>query len=149
MSDVIFDGYTEKAYIKAIPRIHGEVRFEFRPMLVEERSQLFEGSGKMSADLYERKSAKTVSQKIVSWSVTQGVIDGEEIPYPVSPVNFLRLKPALYQRMTSIIVGLDAGDADPLLSDGEKAEQIDEQYESALQEQPIGIIREVRNEKNL
>lgn len=147
MQNFINDGYTESAYLRPIDRLHGEVRFQFRPMLVEERALVFEKSGQVKQDDYERRSASLIVKKLVSWSLT--VPDnGEDKPLPITAINFLRLKPAIYTRITAIVLGLDTSDADPLLEQSHKMQQTDDVYESALNATSVGVTREARDEKN-
>ncbi len=45
------DGYTQSGFIAAVPRMHGELRFTYRPALVEERSQLSEAARQLKPHL--------------------------------------------------------------------------------------------------
>lgn len=122
------DGYTEKAYIGAKPGFYGEFRFEYRPMLIEERGPLFAAAGKMPSDAYSRKCAAEVAKKLRSWSL----VDAKGQPVPVSAANILRLKPTLHDRLFEIVLGLATSDTDPQWDDDHKDAAAEAQYESAL-----------------
>lgn len=122
------DGYTELGYIKANGRFHGEFRFEFRPMLIEERGPLFAAAGKMAADAYSRKCAAEVAKKLESWSL----LDRQRHPVAISPANVLRLKPKLHDRLFEIVLGLASSDLDPTWDEQSKQEIAEQHYESAL-----------------
>jgi hypothetical protein len=122
------DGYTEDAYIEALPGFYGEFRFKFRPMLIEERAALFNQNDKLPPAEYERKCAAALSNKLVEWSL----IDKAGKQVPVSAQNILRLKPNLNGRIFGIVLGTQATDIDPLWSESKKESSAEQKYESAI-----------------
>lgn len=138
------DGYTESAFVRAIPNIHGDFRFEYRPMLVEERTPLLAASNSMKPDAYDRKCAAELAKKLVSWDLA----DEKGNAVPISAANILRLKPKLWGRVFAIVAGLDAHDGDPGLSVEKKGPDDDDQYESALSGKPVGDVRQEGDAKN-
>ncbi len=103
------DGYTEKVYLKGIPRLTSDVRIEVRPMLVEERSVYSRAASSLGPAETNQKAAGVIRERLVSWDLK----DAKGQPVPITHENILRLKPALFERLFSIIAGLDAGDEDP------------------------------------
>lgn len=144
--DYIPDGYTEQAYIAELPRIHGEVRFTFRPMLTEERAIVF---GRKSKELdprkFEQQCAAELAARINHWSLANGSADQ---PLPINRETLLKLKPALFQRLVNIVAGLDASDVDPTWPSDQKAEAADAEIEATILGTLPGIALQESKEKN-
>jgi hypothetical protein len=113
------DGYTRKAYIKGIPGITPDVRFEFRPVTVPEQSRLdavaeavrLDPSNETKAAKADKVRSEILAPKIQSWDLT----DAEGKTPEITPANFLSgVHPRHHYRMCAIINGFDAGDEDPL-----------------------------------
>lgn len=138
------DGYTEPGYIQAAQGFHGEFRFTFRPVLVEERAKILAAGSTTAAEEYERMCAAALAKKIVSWELK----DKAGNLVAVSAGNILRLKPKLNSRLFGIVTGLEASDIDPLWSDAAKTEAVETKFESALSGQSAGESREEGDEKN-
>ncbi len=144
LSFVPDDGYTEKGFIKSIPGLHGDLRFEYRPFLVEERSKLLSGFDKLEQEKQDVIVARTFSERITAWDL-QGK-DGEEIPICLHIAR--RLKPALFYRLWAIILGTDASDLDPEWSSEEKTDLLESEIEANEGPAPIDVKREIAAEKN-
>jgi hypothetical protein len=107
-SAFIEDGYTATAYIAARRNIHSEVRFSFRPCVVEERTKVINAVRKDddNADLI---TGDMLSKKITKWSLPSGKLNAKSI---------MKLKPAIFNRLFDIVItGIDGGDVDPDKSD--------------------------------
>jgi len=137
------DGYTESAVINALPGIHGEFRFTFRPMTREQRDPLLDyyvKPDKRSAVLAVTM-AKKISEHVKSWSL----VDSTGNAVPVSPEVAQRLKPALFTRIEDIVMGLKAGDTIEE-SGGLTATQL---LEAEITGRPPGDVRTEADLKNL
>jgi hypothetical protein len=102
------DGYTEKGFIKAIPELHPALHFEFRPMPYDERARLAKGMSTLQPLQQNHLYAKEMSQRIMSWDLKNGQGD----PVQIDASIFLKLKPALFERLLGIMIGTDAPDED-------------------------------------
>ena len=142
--DYIPDGYTEAAFVRAVQHVHGDFRFVYRPMLVEERGPLLAVSATMKPDVFDQKCATEISRRLVSWSLTDA--QGNTVQH--STPNVLRLKPKLFARVFAIVTGLEPSDADPEWKDSQQDEAATEQFESALRGRPVGDTRQEGDAKN-
>lgn len=95
------DGYTVTATVNARPGLHGALTFTHRPATLEERETEFAGRGSSARSAIE-SMARLLSRKIQSWS-----LEGIEI----TAGNLVRLKPALFDRLFAVVVGLTADDS--------------------------------------
>ena len=142
--DFICDGYSERALVKAVPRIHGDFRFRFRPMLVADKNQILESAQKKPAKDADRILAAAMKVRLEEWSLT----DRSGNSVPITESNILRLKPQLFNKLFWIIAGTEASDPDPELSDSDKDRESDLLLQAAIEGQAIGEIREALDEKN-
>ena len=110
----ILDGYTQDAYIKPLEFMYPEVRFKFRPILSEDRAEFIKRvNNEKDPKKAERIAGKLLSDHLVEWSL------GDD----TSPSMVMRLRPALFIRMTRIILYVeDVGDTDPDKTIDEKFE---------------------------
>jgi len=138
------DGYTEQGFIKADHHLHGELRFKFRPVLVERRSQHLAKIEDVTGDEFDRVTAKIVNDHLKEWDLKDA--KGEVVE--ITPKWLLRLKPQLFVRLHSIIIGTDTSDTDPKWKDDVKDEHTDQSLESALSKTDVGSVRQGASEKN-
>lgn len=141
-NNFIYDGYTEKGFIKAT-ELNDDFRFEYRPMLIDKREILWEDSKKLKADLAEQKIAMGLVHQIVSWDI----VDEKGQPADITARNLLRLKPALWGKMASIVGGYIPSDVDPLLEAEEQEQATKDLIESSL-DKTASQLKEVADEKN-
>jgi len=106
----IHDGYCEEAYIAAVENLHGELRFTFRPVMVEEGSEFFDSLTRYKGREQERQYAKVMKAHILKWSQ----VDQLGRPAPLDAKSFLRLKRRLFQKIAGILLGTEPYDTDPL-----------------------------------
>lgn len=114
----LHDGYTASGYVKAVPGLHGAVRFQFRPLMVSERSAwlvLAEKAEKSSPGGSDKETARIVATRIKSWDVK----DKDGNAAPISPESVLRLQPRLYQRVVGIVAGSEPTDLDEQAPQGD------------------------------
>lgn len=105
--NIIRDGFTQQGYIKEIPFLHGEQRFEFRPMLVDDLEVV--DSEKTKAD------ARGDIQKrlmIMRTEMAKRLVSCEGLNN-ITIDSLTRIKPPVFYRMWSIILGDSPSDADP------------------------------------
>ncbi len=138
------DGYTEKAYIQLSLGMHGELRFSYRPMLVENRSAVLRSFDKMTAEAADIKSSDLMAEHITEWDVKDA--RGEIVPVSVDVMR--RIRPQLFYRMWGIMLGTGASDIDPKWEESAKTREADLQFTTASQPKAIGEVREEDAEKN-
>ena len=146
-SDYINDGYTEEGFIAAVNtplRLHGELRFTYRPFTVEDRSQLTYGLRNVAPHLHNRKYAIEAAKKLVAWSLR----DASDKPVEIKPETVYLIHPALFDRLIDILLGYKGSDIDPLWAESKKDEAVEDQFASALTGTAIGQLTEEANEKN-
>jgi len=138
------DGYTESGYVEAKPGLHGEFRFTYRPLLTETRSRLLRSFDNLKAEEQDLIVAKTLAERVASWSLTKQ--SGEAVPVAVD--NVRRLKPAIFFRLWSVVLGTEPSDLDPAWETEQKVEAVTTLLEAAAAPAPVGVVREAGNEKN-
>lgn len=142
MSSVIYDGLTEKAFIAAVPRLHGEMRFKFRPPTTERINRFLDGLKKNSLVAMCKAEAESMATNIVEWDLTDP--DGKTLPIKTATVA--ALQPSLFKRVKEIVLyGADGGDLDPA---DEAKELMEVTADSAEKGLSLAQIREDRDVKN-
>lgn len=142
MLNIIPDGYTEEGYVAEVPRLHGALRFRFRPMLPEERDAIDYAIKDKSPGQSHAMYRKALATRIQSWSEKDK--DGNDVTVAESAIRNLR--PALYDKLYNIVAGYRASDVDP---NHEKAtDEVDHELEAAITGQPVGDVRTEANAKN-
>lgn len=145
MLDYIPDGYTEGGYISPADGFHGPLRFEFRPMLVDERALLYgEAIKRLPEDAQLKKRAQAVASRIKSWSL----LDAAGQAVPVNVDRLLRLKPELFYKLLNVVIGLEASDVDPEAALDRHLAVLDERLQALVSSQPAGDLREAADVKN-
>lgn len=143
------DGYTNQAFVREEPCAYPDVRFSYRPMLVEEIDQFDMAAEKKKSDVYDRMLAAKLAEKIVSWDVQTPATGGKPAEdVAVKPANLLRLHPALFLRISKIVFGRETSDVDPRWEDGAKEQTGADELESALSGQSAQRLTEAKDEKN-
>ena len=138
------DGYTELGFIKATPGLHGDLRFTFRPFLVEERSKLLRQIENLDQEKQDAIVAQTFYERLTQWDLT----DQKGTRVPVSLRAARRLKPTLFYRLWAILLGTDASDLDPEWSTEETTDLLESEVEANEGPAPIGVVQEIAAEKN-
>lgn len=132
------DGYTESGYIAALPGLHGEVSFTFRPLTHAQRNAI---NGKIrdkqsggETDLIAAALAKFVK----SWSLGQ----------PITKAQVAQLRPVLLERMFAIVAGYAPSDTKPGdVASGRVDSDLDELEAVLAGSDPLSV-REDRDAKN-
>ncbi|ANS03308.1 hypothetical protein [uncultured Mediterranean phage uvDeep-CGR2-KM19-C37] len=125
----IHDGYTLKGYIAATPRLHPALRFDYRPMLTQNRSVIYRQIEQtQDARKEESIAAATVRSQLVSWDM----VDHEGTSVPLEVPHILRSQPMLFQRLFRIVTGSSPSDEDPESHADEQAEDAEQSLHDAL-----------------
>lgn len=143
MANVIYDGLTRSAYIAAVPRLHDELRFTFRPPTKESIGRFFDGLPKKQSTVAAAKyEAEAVASRLVSWSQ----LDADGKPLPINHKTVAALQPKLFDRLRDIaLYGAEGGDADP---EEEAKELASDTADAAEQGLTMAQLREERDVKN-
>lgn len=139
------DGYTEPAYIKAMNGVHGEIRFTYRPMLIQEQSKATAEAaeaGRAKPERYDRVCAERLAKHLLSWSIRGA--DGRPLAIEVN--TLLRIKPMVFLRLWAIVLGTQASDIDPEWSEEQEAETAADGDDAGPA--PLGRERTEADEKN-
>lgn len=140
------DGYTIPVFYKPAPRIHGEVRFRYRPIEILERAILVEFKERKAEREVEEMFAGVIAGRITEWSLVEKV-DNVDVPMPVTKAKVLRLKAPLFLRMVNTVIwGFDGGDEDPKLSIDKTGEDIERMAKALAEGRPISdvIVEDLR-----
>jgi hypothetical protein len=131
------DGYTLKAYLAEVPRLHNAVRFRFRPVDLIERSILLAFKDRNYEKAITEKFCELLSQRITQWSLVER--SGDTIlPMPITAAKIKRLRPTLWTRLTNIVIwGIDGGDVDPGMSIEQLGDRLDADMEAVLANRPV------------
>ncbi|HUT13889.1 MAG TPA: hypothetical protein VMY42_25595 [Thermoguttaceae bacterium] len=139
------DGYTEPGFIQGIPGLHDvDLRFSYRPMLVEERARVLAAMEKMKPDMAEIRAAEEIALRLATWDMT----DARGEPVGINAHIVRRIKPAMFNRLWGIVLGTEPSDIDPQWGEDTKTEVAGEQFEAAVGPEPVGDVRARTDEKN-
>jgi len=95
------DGYTLDGYIAAVPRLHPEVRFTFRPVLYAGRQAWARQMNKTSdADGDTKCSVELICKHVKSWELKHNDAEVE-----IKPDTVARLHPQILHKMLDIVLG--------------------------------------------
>jgi hypothetical protein len=143
------DGYTFPAFIAGVPNLHNDVRFSYRPTPMEERGVIMDVYRSLGEGKACQYIAELVAAKLVSWSLTTVGPEGVRIPMEISKASVLRLRPAIWLRMVSIIIwGTDGGDVDPKLDLNEQVSEAEQQIRAIIQKTRGGDVKVDEEVKN-
>ena len=125
----IHDGYTMAGYIAAAPRLYPALRFTFRPILSQNRAVVFRQIASANDPRREESlAAQAVKAQLVDWDLQDH--KGEVVPIDVPSI--LRMQPRLMNRLFRIVMGDEAGDEDPHLSDDQRSDAAEAELAAAL-----------------
>lgn len=149
MRNVIDDGYVEDGYIAGQERLHGPLKFRFRPAVYEE-SLYFVCDRFLVKPEKEQATLKAalIREKLVEWDE----VDAAGNIVHISTDNIRRLRWALFAALFGIVAGF--GRPDPLPVAGDKADENDRDdfaarlLESESSGVPFRVVNEGVDEKN-
>jgi hypothetical protein len=140
----IRDGFTRKGFIKEVAGLHGELRFNYRPMLPEQRNavrRLVSGEKGDKGDVLLRTA---IAEQLVDWSAEND--EGRSIA--IGPEGVRRLPPALYDRLYLIVSGMDASDPEPDATNEEETGYAANLRKAAETGTAVGDVQTVGQQKN-
>ncbi|HTU24452.1 MAG TPA: hypothetical protein VMF30_03575 [Pirellulales bacterium] len=143
-TDLYQDGYTERGWIAAVAGRHDGLRFDYRPVLAEERHELAAAAAGMTAHEFDARLARFVAQRIVGWDR----VDALGQPAHVSAAAVQALPGEMFVRLGRIVLGTAASDIDPAWPAGARERLLAHAAEAAARGRPIGEVREENDEKN-
>ena len=118
MNGYIHDGYTLTGFIKGRDRLYPDLRFTYRPVIIQNRSVIFNAisqanqAGKPAEA--EAIAAKACKSHLLSWDLTGK--GGETLPTEADHV--VQIPPELNNRLFRVLMGQDAPDLDTEESNG-------------------------------
>ena len=143
MNSILNDGYTEKGIIKAVPRLHGELNFSFRPMSIEQFADYGRASDGVTGRRWRQVQAEVLARHLMSWSE----IDAG-LPAPITAARILKLKPRLFVRLFDIVTGNDVPDEQPDQSEEDIGATAADLLKAAETGRSVREIREERERGN-
>lgn len=108
MLDLIDDGYTIRARIKAVKGQNNQLDFEYRPLMGDEGEQKNRAINKAEDTKQPELKAELIVERLASWSAKQ--VDGEPAPIAVATVS--RLPTHVFFSLYMIILGFLSPDAE-------------------------------------
>ena len=108
--NVIQDGYTRDGYIAAVPRLHEELEFRYRPMWGG-RPQVFASPTfrAQTPEVQAEMEAAAIVEHLVSW----GEVDAKGASLPIDANHVKRLPVPMRQMLLNIIAGYVPSDIRP------------------------------------
>lgn len=98
------DGYTIRAGIEPVERLHSGLRFEFRPMTPRQVSQYLTEKTGATASQDKAIQAKFIENHVSEWNLTSG--DGKQLPVSKDAV-LDHMNPAVSVELFEIIAGFN------------------------------------------
>lgn len=127
------DGYTRRAYLKALPPLHGPVRFDFRPAALVERYEFVDKQQGQASKARAENAAKFVAAKLVRWDLKDAA--GEAVPRTaVALLDPAKVDPNLFLRLLNVVLGVELWDDDPDLEPAQKDEDVEAVAAAAKEE---------------
>jgi hypothetical protein len=143
MLGIIEDGYTERGVLAA-SGLHPRVEFTYRPMLVEQIGDHFQAAEKLAGKNLRRLVADHIARHVKGWDLK----DAKGDPVPLDKDHVLLLRPRLFNRLFSVVVGDEAPDERP----GADAAEVDAEVADLLKAAETGrsavALREERHRGN-
>lgn len=96
---MINDGFTLTAKIAAVPNLHPEVTFSYRPVSWVDQARITQTVPKDAEEAMTHR-AREVAKRLVSWSLAG----------TPTPELLMRLQPGIFFRMESIVLGMGGAD---------------------------------------
>lgn len=105
---IIPDGYTRPGRIAAVNELHGELNFTFRPMVPNERDDIYAVIRRFADDprKYNEVISKAIADKVQEWDAR----DTNGKTYPITPRNAANLQPELFDKLYNVLMGTRASD---------------------------------------
>lgn len=161
--NLIRDGYSRPGYIAQVNQdfngrqtelLHGELVFEYRPMLPEEVEELTAAVDAAKPKESIHLIAAEIARRLTKWSETEtvkedGKVDGKEVEKAVD-INFDTVRhlpyPLIY-RLRNIITGTSASDLRPKATKEEQSDYV-KGLQATMQGKPPGQQLLADDQKN-
>lgn len=114
----IDDGYTEDGFIAAVPGLHPELRFTYRPVRREERATWGRGLEGCNPAAQTRKTNELLAKHVASWSAVA----------PITAENVGRLRQTLFDKLFAVVMQERASDFDANRPAEERAADADASF---------------------
>ena len=111
-SAYIPDGYTRAVYLREHPeQLYPSCRITFRPILIQKQAGILRQINEANPDPDRQQwiAANWIAKQVVEWDLKKP--DGSKIELNTDEI--LRIHPALFIRIWSVILGDRGGDQDP------------------------------------
>ena len=115
------DGYSQDAFIEALPNVYEAVRIVFRPVMPEAVRALMHGYFEKPANVQGQIVDETLLRQIVKWDLT----DHDGNPVTLSVESYRRIKKPLKDRLFNIVTCYEGGDSDGTTSTSSDKTEID------------------------
>lgn len=142
--DYLTDGYTEKGFIAEVVGLHGDLRFEYRPLLVSQEAALYELAQASNQAEFQEAVGKLLVRQLVSWSLK----DNKGTPIQITEANVMRLRPRLFNRLFSIVRGTEPTELDPVWKTETRQDAVKAKMEAILAGTTVGEVKEAADQKN-
>lgn len=143
-SGYIHDGYTERGYIAAVPRLHPALKLTFRPFLQEERHRLLTENQKLHPSKSSLNTANVLAKKIQTWDLADE--NGEPIKVVADAIR--RLKPALFERLIGVVMAIDPSDEDPDAMPEDLSAGLADELAALDTGRPLADVKAASDQKN-
>ena len=146
------DGYTRSGFIRAIPGLHGQIRFSYRPMLHGKRDSVRNGYQRERGEKGSLLVAGAIADHLVEWVCLypedgpDELLRGKAVKVTVDSVR--HLAPPLLDRMFSIVSGMDGSDPEPEAEPEEQKEYAELLLQSAETGIGPGALQLAEQQKN-
>lgn len=139
------DGYTRAGYIEAVPRLHDELVFEYRPMIPEEVEQLNAAIDRTNPIQCIHRIAAAVLKRLVSWSE----VDEKGAPVPLSFEAVRCLPYPMLSNLRRIIEGTMPSDLRPgAPPESDEASDYAKSLDAVVSGKAPGLDQLVSDQKN-
>jgi len=143
--NIIQDGYTKDGYIGAVPNLHDEVKFKYRPMLAEQVESLSAAVEKAEPAKAALLVASSMCKQLTEWSETFSA--PENLPAAINLENVRRLHPLVLAKLRRIVEGISPGDLPPD-ADSKAVDAYATALEATIAGEAPGQKELVANQKN-
>lgn len=136
------DGYTESAYVAAMPGVFNAQTIRYRPLTHTERYVIGNALGTKSPAEASKLLIATLAKHLKEWDVC--VADGGTLP--INAESVAKLKPELAERFYAIVTGRFGGDQNP--NEASSGSAADDELKAIMEDRTVGEVREEAHVKN-
>jgi hypothetical protein len=140
----IDDGYTERGYFREVSGHYPEIRLEYRPLLVAERTDAFDASDKLTPREGQIAAAEIMANRIKWWDLKDR--NGNSVP--ITSETLQKVKPNLFENLWALIAGVSPSAIDPTWEELDKKQHVQDRLKAIAGGTDIGAVKETQNLKN-